>query len=106
MRVLLASLFMLAVGPTAAQQNPADIPAAFLSPTLMEGWQLQPIYPNGAQSLQMALAWADAPHGRFVPYSVSAGELLGGAEQFNDRGPAIAAPSRRSTVGQGGDQSH
>jgi hypothetical protein len=106
MRVFLASLFIVAVGPAAAQQNPADIPAAFQSPTLMEGWQLQPIYPTAAQSIQMALAWAEAPHGRFVLYSASAGELLGAAEQFNNRGPAIAAPSRGSTVGQGGDQPH
>jgi hypothetical protein len=101
MRVFLAcAMVVLGGGLVAAQQTSAGIPAAFMSPVLKEGWQLQPIYPTGEQSFEMALAWADAPNGRFIRYSMS-GALSSLAEQFQVTNPPAAARPDRSTVGQG-----
>ncbi len=101
MRVFLAALLVIALAPAAAQQKPAEVPAAFLSPTLMDGWQPRPIYPTAEQSLQLALAWAEAPNGHFLLYSAQGDALLGGAKGFEDRHAPIAARPLRSTVGQG-----
>ncbi len=101
MRVLLASLVLLALGPAAAQQKPVEAAGAIFSPTLMEGWQFPPIYPTAEESVRLALAWAEAPNGRFVQYSTSPTELVQSAKQFGAGNSAVAARPPRSTVGQG-----
>jgi hypothetical protein len=101
MRMSIVFALVLAAGPAAAQQKSINVPADFLSPTVTEGWQLQPSFPTAEQAVQLALAWAEAPNGRFLLYSTSASELLGGAKQFDEFNPAVAARPRSSTVGQG-----
>lgn len=93
MRVILASLVLLATTPAIAQEKLANFPATSLSPPV-----------EGSSGLQLALKWADLqmPKGRVVPNSPLPADLLKRSEQLDSGHLAVAARPQRSTVGQGG----
>ncbi len=87
MRVILVSVLLISARPVLAQHKLTDIPPELLSPTLMQGWQMQPPSLTPEQQTEFALRWAGEPNGLY-------------ARSF-EGGNRTAAGPRPSTVGQG-----
>jgi hypothetical protein len=103
MRIMLASLLIIINLPAIAQSQVRDVPAAFVSPTLTEGWETQPQTPSNEQALAAALQLGStaASSRGFVHDGASADELLERAKRFGSGDLGIAAHHSGSTVGQG-----
>jgi hypothetical protein len=64
MRYLVTSLLVFSALPVLAEPQSPAAPELF-SPTLMEGWQVQPRAPTVDEQVQLAWRWAQEPSGLF-----------------------------------------
>ena len=62
MRVVLLS-FLLVSAPAFAQKSLVAAPPEVLSPTLTQGWQVQPSSSSPQQQAELAMKWAKQPTG-------------------------------------------
>jgi len=86
MRIIIAAALALSA-PAFAQQNVTDVPPNLFSPSLLRGWQVQPVSSSPGEQAQLALRWAQEPTG-----------IQAKSFEKNDR---KFTGQQRSTVGQG-----